>query len=91
MSLYHPPDNDVKSPMVVSAAIVVTRMIVFADDGFVIPSFGPSTILRIIWIRSKEGIAIYHRENISKIYRFKITLIERLAYSVNHLLTTSYL
>jgi hypothetical protein len=34
--------------MVVSVAIVVARMIVFAEEGFVIPSFGPSTILRIV-------------------------------------------
>jgi hypothetical protein len=53
--------------MVVSAAIVVVRMIVFAELRFVIPSLGPSTILRIIGIGSEDGIDMQHRGNISKI------------------------
>jgi hypothetical protein len=35
-----PPDSDVKNPMVISAAIVITIMGVFAEDGFVILFLG---------------------------------------------------
>jgi hypothetical protein len=76
--------------MVVSAAIVVIRISVFAEDGFVIPSLGAIYNIRNYTNRSKEGLNMHYTKNVSKKSASK-QLIEDIVYSVNHLLATSSL